>query len=67
MDHFEELEGKLKARIGDLPPEKIVFVGVGNRFRGDDAAGPVIIDMLADRVPHAIDAGPSPENATGAI
>ncbi len=53
--------------IGNLPPDKIVFVGVGNRSRGDDAAGPEIIDMLADRVAHAIDAGPSPENITGAI
>jgi hydrogenase 3 maturation protease len=67
LDYFKELERKLKARIGRLPPDKIVFMGVGNRFRGDDAAGPVIIDMLADCVPHSIDAGPSPENATGTI
>ncbi|MGA9140260.1 MAG: hydrogenase 3 maturation endopeptidase HyCI [Methanocella sp.] len=67
LDYFKELERNLKARIGSLPLEKIVFVGVGNRFRGDDAVGPVIIDMLADCVPHAIDAGPSPENVTGAI
>jgi hydrogenase 3 maturation protease len=27
----------------------------------------MLVDMLADLAPHAIDAGPSPENVTGAI
>ncbi|OPY29352.1 MAG: hydrogenase 3 maturation protease [Methanocella sp. PtaU1.Bin125] len=67
MDRFSGLEAKLKARVGDLSPEKVVFVGVGNRSRGDDAVGPAVIDMLADRVPQAIDAGPAPENVTGLI
>lgn len=67
MDYFLELEDRLKRRIGGLPPEKIVFVGVGNRFRGDDAIGPLIIDLLKDHVPNAIDAGPSPENVTGPV
>ena len=67
MDYFRELEQMLKARIGRFPPDQIVFVGVGNRFQGDDAAGPALADMLADRVPHAIDAGPAPENVTSAV
>jgi hydrogenase 3 maturation protease len=67
LDRFKELERKLDTRIGSLPPDKIVFVGVGNRSRGDDAVGPMLVDMLADLAPHAIDAGPSPENVTGAI
>jgi hydrogenase 3 maturation protease len=67
VDYFEELERKLKTRLDGIPAERIVFVGVGNRSRGDDAIGPMIIDMLAESVPHAIDAGPSPENFTGAI
>ncbi len=67
MDYLEELGLKLKARIGGLPPGKVVFVGVGNRSRGDDAIGPRVIDRLASHVPHAIDAGPAPENATSAI
>jgi hydrogenase 3 maturation protease len=67
VDYFEELERKLKARIGGMPVENIVFVGVGNRSRGDDAIGPMIIDLLAGHVPHTIDAGPSPENVTGMI
>jgi hydrogenase 3 maturation protease len=67
MDDFARLESGLKARLGEIPPDNIVFVGVGNRFRGDDATGPLIIDMIADHVPNAIDAGPAPENVTGAI
>jgi hydrogenase maturation protease HycI len=64
---LKELERELKARIGRIPPERIVFVGIGNRSRGDDAIGPMVADMLAGRVPHAIDAGPSPENLTSTI
>ena len=67
MDDFTDLAGKLKARLGGIPAERIVFVGVGNRFRGDDAAGPAIVDLLAGHVPHVIDAGPAPENVTGSI
>ncbi|HUL61622.1 MAG TPA: hydrogenase maturation protease [Methanocella sp.] len=67
MDYLEELGLELEARIGGLPPGKVVFVGVGNRSRGDDAIGPGVIDRLASHVPHAIDAGPAPENATSAI
>lgn len=64
---MESLAAALRARLKGIPPEKIVFVGVGNRFRGDDAVGPMVIDLLAGLVPHAIDAGSAPENATGAI
>jgi hydrogenase 3 maturation protease len=67
MDYFEDLERKLKTRLSGIPADRIVFVGAGNRSRGDDAIGPLIIDMLVGCVPHAIDAGPSPENVTGAI
>ncbi len=67
MDYFERLGQELKARIGKIQVDKVVFIGVGNRYRGDDAIGPIIIDMLEGQVPHAIDAGPSPENVTSAI
>ncbi|CAJ35966.1 hydrogenase 3 maturation endopeptidase HyCI [Methanocella arvoryzae] len=63
----EDLVEALKARLKGIPADRIVFVGVGNRFRGDDAAGPLVIDLLAEKVPHAIDAGSAPENITGAI
>jgi hydrogenase 3 maturation protease len=67
VDYFEELERKLKARVGGIPADRIVFAGVGNRSRGDDAIGPLVVDRLEGRVPHAFDVGPSPENATGLI
>lgn len=57
----------LKVRLKGIPADRIVFVGVGNRFRGDDAVGPMIIDLLAGIVPHAIDAGSAPENVTGMV
>ena len=55
-----------------VPPEdplarmcsrNICIVGVGNRTKGDDAAGPTLIDLLADSASrHCIDAGIAPEN-----
>lgn len=67
VDYLDLLEGRLASRIGSIPPENVVFVGVGNRSRGDDAIGPTVIDMLSGNVPHTIDAGPAPENITGAV
>jgi hydrogenase maturation protease len=32
----------------------VVVIGVGNRVMGDDAAGPVVIDRLAGRVPDDV-------------
>lgn len=34
---------------------------------GDDGIGPVLLDLLKDHVPHAIDAGITPEEYTGVI
>lgn len=63
----ESLAEALKARLKGIPADRIAFVGVGNRFRGDDAIGPVTIDFLMGKVPHAIDAGSAPENVTGSV
>lgn len=42
---------------------KMVVVGVGNRQRGDDAAGPMVVDELAgDEGIATVDAGSAPEN-----
>lgn len=45
-----------------------VLVGVGNRWRGDDAAGPMLVARLAGRagVP-CVDAGDAPERHLGEI
>lgn len=64
---LSELETALAERLTGIPAERIVFVGVGHRFRADDAIGPMIIDLLTGKVPHAIDAGSAPENVTGVI
>ncbi len=53
----------LNDTLGDLLSGRVCIVGVGNRGRGDDAAGPRLIDQ---RQPEAagiwIDAGVAPEN-----
>jgi hydrogenase 3 maturation protease len=64
---FDGLKKELAGRLHGISPDVVVFVGVGNRLRGDDAIGPLLIDLLKGRVPHAIDAGSAPENATSAV
>jgi len=66
-DSFETLKKELTGRLKGISPDKVVFVGVGNRLRGDDAIGPTLIDLLQDRVPHVVDAESAPENVTLAI
>jgi hydrogenase 3 maturation protease len=44
-----------------------VVIGIGNRWRGDDAAGPALIDRLVGRVTaRCLDAGDAPERHLGA-
>ena len=57
----------LASRFGETDPDRIVFVGVGNRMRGDDGLGPVLIDLLSSHLPHVIDTGVTPEEYTGVI
>ncbi len=64
---FDEIRKELAGRLHGVGPDRVILVGVGNRLGGDDAIGPVLIDLLRDRVPHVIDAGNAPENVTSAI
>ena len=42
---------------------KVCVIGIGNRLKGDDAAGPELIDRIADCEDlHCLDAGVAPEN-----
>jgi len=42
---------------------KVCVIGIGNRMKGDDAAGPELIDRLAGRSRfHCLDTGVAPEN-----
>lgn len=63
----DSLKTELMSRLSTAKPDRVVFVGVGNRMRGDDGIGPVLIDLLNGRVSHALDAGGTPENFTGAV
>ncbi len=56
---FDELKRNLRG--------KLVILGVGNRHRADDGAGPRLIDLLSERIPPEkrellIDGGEKPEN-----
>lgn len=51
---------------------RIVLLGVGHELRGDDAVGVLIARELSDKLPPnddwlIVDAGPMPENHTGAL
>lgn len=56
----DELQHRLKG--------KVLLIGIGNPLRGDDASGPALIEMLADRVSAGLlDAGEVPESYVGRI
>ena len=51
-----------------LANKRILILGIGNRLRGDDAVGPILIDRLQGKVNvPMIDAGDVPENYLGPI
>lgn len=37
-----------------MTPPNAVVIGVGNRYRRDDAVGPTVIELLADRKPPGV-------------
>ena len=54
--------------LGSLLVGRVCIVGVGNRQRGDDGAGPRLIDQRRPECPGVwIDAGVAPENFLGPI
>ena len=56
---------ELKSR---LVGKHVLILGVGNRLRGDDAIGPLLLDRLQGKVNvPLIDAGDVPENYLGPI
>ncbi len=48
--------------LGEILTPPILVVGVGNRLRGDDGAGPALVDELSRRGIQALDCGVAPEN-----
>ena len=54
--------------LDDIVKKRLLFIGIGNRQRGDDGAGPVLIDKLhAAGFTNILDAGIVPENYTRRI
>ena len=52
----------------DILRGNIVIVGIGNRLRGDDAAGSLLAEMLGDQPGiTCFDVGTTPENHAGRI
>jgi len=48
--------------------KRILLIGVGNRLRGDDAVGPLLVERLQGQVDiPLLDAGDVPENYLGPI
>lgn len=47
---------------------KVVILGIGNTFRGDDGIGSLFAQHLKNKLPFIVyDAGPNPENYLGKI
>ena len=54
--------------LKDLLTGRILIIGIGNRFRGDDGAGPLLIEHLKGKVDATLlDAGEEPLNYLGVI
>lgn len=51
-----------------LANKRVLILGVGNRLRGDDALGPLLIDRLTGKITiPMLDVGDVPENYLGPI
>jgi len=54
--------------LKDFAVGRVLIIGVGNRERGDDGVGPLVIDALsAEGFTNVLDVGTVPENYTGTV
>ncbi len=61
--NITSLDQYMEARLRELLRGRVCIVGVGNRQRGDDGAGPRLIDARHPDAPGVwLDAGIAPEN-----
>jgi hydrogenase 3 maturation protease len=59
---------RIEKRLGAWEGKRVIIAGVGNRMRGDDAAGSIIAAMLSQLgMENTVDCGSSPENYCEAI
>ena len=63
----DSLSACLTTRFRGIPQDRILFVGVGNRMRGDDAIGPLLLSGLQGYAVNLLDVGATPEEYTGVI
>lgn len=54
-----ETHAQLRTLFGS---KKLLVAGVGNRLRGDDGAGPRVIDAIKEKGVQCLDCGVAPEN-----
>ncbi len=64
MDAQPGIDAELRSRLKG----RVLLIGAGNTLRGDDAAGPALIDLLEGKVNAALlDVGEVPESYFGRI
>ena len=64
------MAGNAAQQLQECLRDKLVIVGIGNPLRGDDAAGPRLIELLRECAPASwrlIDAGSAPERHLGEV
>ena len=52
----------LKDKLASCLNGKVVYMGIGNIFRGDDGIGPELVARLSAKGLRIVDAGTAPEN-----
>jgi hydrogenase 3 maturation protease len=58
----------LDSLLRKIKGKRLLIMGIGNRLRGDDAFGPLLIDRLEGHVTaQLLDAGDVPENYLGVV
>jgi hydrogenase 3 maturation protease len=66
--NYSDVHAVLRNQFGDDLKSPVAIVGIGNRMKGDDAAGPLVIDHIKNKIQAiCIDAGVAIENYLGEI
>ncbi|MBD3277109.1 MAG: hydrogenase maturation protease, partial [Candidatus Aegiribacteria sp.] len=64
---MSRIPDSLPAELNDKLRGRVVFVGIGNLLKGDDALGPKLVEELASKGLKTVDAGTTPENYIGKV
>jgi len=66
-DNEPLIPDQLREKLGSLLLGRIVYMGIGNILRGDDAVGPELTGRLSRMGMRTVDAGSVPENYIGSV